>query len=53
MNDFKYFDESWNEPLSREYLVRRGSCCANGCRNCPYTKPRKKGNTKLENKNKI
>lgn len=22
--------------LSREYLLRRGYCCRNGCRNCPY-----------------
>ena len=50
MNNFKYFDESWNEPLSKEYLVKRGSCCGNGCRNYPYTKPRKKGNKKLESK---
>lgn len=27
--------------LSREYLLHRGYCCGNGCRNCPYgfTKP--------------
>lgn len=22
--------------LTREYLLARGHCCANGCRNCPY-----------------
>lgn len=22
--------------LSREYLLHRGFCCRNGCRNCPY-----------------
>jgi len=22
--------------LTREFLIRRGSCCHNGCRNCPY-----------------
>ena len=22
--------------LSREYLLHRGYCCKNGCRNCPY-----------------
>ncbi|MGH7937210.1 MAG: DUF5522 domain-containing protein [Bryobacteraceae bacterium] len=22
--------------LTREFLLRRGSCCENGCRNCPY-----------------
>jgi hypothetical protein len=22
--------------MSREFLAARGSCCENGCRNCPY-----------------
>ncbi len=22
--------------LTREFLLRRGTCCENGCRNCPY-----------------
>lgn len=22
--------------LTREFLLRRGCCCENGCRNCPY-----------------
>ena len=43
-----YFNEEWNVPLSKEQLVKRGSCCSLGCRNCPYTKPRRKGNTELE-----
>ena len=28
------FDE--NGALSRQYLLDRGYCCDNGCRNCPY-----------------
>lgn len=44
----KYFNEEWNvPPLSEEQLVRRGFCCALGCEKCPYTKPRRKGNTEL------
>lgn len=23
-------------PLSREFLIARGKCCYNGCKNCPY-----------------
>ena len=23
-------------PLSKEYLLSRGSCCGSGCKNCPY-----------------
>ena len=53
MNDFKYFEEQWNAPLSKEYLVRRGSCCGSGCINCPYTKPTKRGNKKLKNDNQM
>lgn len=25
--------------ISREYLLYRGYCCRNGCRNCPYGFP--------------
>jgi hypothetical protein len=28
------FDE--DGALSREFLLARGFCCGNGCRNCPY-----------------
>ena len=24
------------KPLSREFLLKRGYCCDNGCKNCPY-----------------
>tara|TARA_Y100000401_G_C8235769_1_gene180457 strand:+ start:137 stop:652 length:516 start_codon:yes stop_codon:yes gene_type:complete len=24
------------KPLSREFLLKRGFCCNNGCKNCPY-----------------
>ena len=36
------------EPISKEILIERGRCCALGCKNCPYTKPRVEGNQKLE-----
>lgn len=26
------------KPLSREFLLKRGFCCNNGCLNCPYVK---------------
>lgn len=35
-------------PLNKKFLEDRGFCCGNGCRNCPYTKPPVRGNTKLE-----
>lgn len=30
------FDASGLMVLSASYLRRRGYCCRNGCRNCPY-----------------
>lgn len=30
--------------------IQRGYCCGNGCKHCPYTKPVKRGNDKLEEK---
>ena len=34
-------DESYSNPdglviFTAEYLLSRGYCCGNGCRNCPY-----------------
>lgn len=31
-----YFNESGFMVLSEHYLKRRGYCCENGCRHCPY-----------------
>ena len=28
--------DKMNEPLTREFLLNRGFCCDNGCKNCPY-----------------
>ena len=43
--------------MTEFYLVKRGYCCSNGCRNCPYSPKAQKGNRKLrpdvENKYKL
>ncbi|MCJ8346237.1 DUF5522 domain-containing protein [bacterium] len=26
------------QPLSKEFLLKRGYCCDNKCKNCPYKK---------------
>jgi hypothetical protein len=36
------------KPLTKEFLIKRGSCCGNGCLNCPYDPKAKKGNKKLK-----
>jgi len=33
-----------SKPLSREFLLNRGFCCNNGCKNCPY-----KNKSKMQN----
>ena len=33
--------------MTESYLVRRGYCCSNGCKHCPYHPKARKGNTVL------
>lgn len=35
-----YFDDGLM-VLTELFLKKRGYCCANGCRHCPYQKPHK------------
>lgn len=32
-----YFDENGLMVMTRAYHLKRGSCCENGCLNCPFT----------------
>ena len=44
MDDFKpnfdpedfYYDERGFIVFTESYLLKRGYCCQNGCRHCPY-----------------
>lgn len=38
------------EPLSKEFLIKQGSCCGNMCQNCPYVPKHKKGSKKINEK---
>ncbi|MFA6057668.1 MAG: DUF5522 domain-containing protein [Taibaiella sp.] len=31
-----YFNEEGNMVLTAHYLLKRGYCCGNGCKHCPY-----------------
>jgi hypothetical protein len=31
-----YYDESGLMVFTKEYHLKRGFCCGNGCRHCPY-----------------
>lgn len=35
-DDELYHNDSGLVVFTEEYLLQRGYCCGNGCRNCPY-----------------
>ncbi|WP_428308908.1 DUF5522 domain-containing protein [Lacipirellula sp.] len=37
-----FYFERGRFVLTAEYLLRRGTCCGNGCRHCPYRKASKR-----------
>lgn len=41
-DDF-YFDPSGFIVFTEAYLLKRGYCCKNGCRHCPYGFDKKSG----------
>lgn len=43
-----YYLEKDRVIFTAEFHKNRKSCCGNQCRHCPYTKPHKRGNTKLQ-----
>ena len=49
-NNTDYYLENDRVIFTASFHIRRGSCCGNGCRHCPYTKPNTRGNIKLEKK---
>jgi hypothetical protein len=42
-----YYMENGYRVMTERYLIRRGYCCSNGCRHCPYWPKAQKGNTNL------
>jgi hypothetical protein len=44
--DFYY--ENGYRVMTESYHTRRGSCCGNGCRHCPYDPKHEMGNTTLK-----
>ena len=43
--DFYY--EQGNMIMTEQYHLRRGTCCGNGCLNCPYIPKHIKGNSNV------
>ncbi len=47
-NEDYYMDPKGYRVITASYLARRGYCCGNGCRHCPYFPKHTKGNTVLK-----
>ena len=43
-----FYMEKGYRVMTESFLVRRGYCCANGRRHCPYWPRAQKGNTHLK-----
>lgn len=43
-----YYYESGMRVMTESYHKRRGSCCGNGCRHCPYEPKHETGNTNVK-----
>ncbi|MDN3708277.1 DUF5522 domain-containing protein [Myroides ceti] len=41
-----YFAKEGYKIFTEKYLLKRGYCCKNGCKHCPYGFNKKTGNTK-------
>ncbi len=39
-----YYIEAGRWVFTREYHLRRGTCCASGCRHCPYRSDQRQAN---------
>jgi hypothetical protein len=46
--DFYYDDKTGYRVMTESYHRRRGTCCGNGCRHCPYEPKHEKGNKTLK-----
>ncbi len=42
-----FYIENGYRVMTEYFLKRRGFCCGNGCRHCPYWPKARKGNTRL------
>ncbi|WP_419803040.1 DUF5522 domain-containing protein [Mucilaginibacter sp.] len=45
-----YIDENGNTVFTAYFHVKRGYCCKNKCRHCPWNFGREKQNSSAENK---
>lgn len=48
IEDQDYYIEGERIIFTAAFHIKRGSCCGNGCRHCPYEPKYKKGNINLD-----
>lgn len=46
--DYYFEEESGLMVLTSFFLLNRGYCCGNNCKNCPFEPKGKKGNTTIK-----
>jgi hypothetical protein len=43
-----YYLDQGKVVFTEKYHLDRGYCCGKGCRHCPFTDPKRKGNTTVK-----
>ena len=46
-NNEDFYIENGKYVFTEVFHIKRGYCCGNGCRHCPYFPAHKKGNTTI------
>jgi biotin synthase-like enzyme len=47
IKDVHYYMEGTRVVFTALYHIRRGECCGNRCKHCPYTPKHKKGSVEV------
>jgi hypothetical protein len=47
IKDVHYYLDGDRVVFTEKWLLRRGECCGNKCRHCPYTPQYQKGNVEV------
>lgn len=45
-----FYIENGLRVMTEDYHIKRGYCCGNGCRHCPFEPKAQRGNTTLSKK---
>ena len=48
-----YYSEDGYIVFTKDYHLRRGSCCGSGCRHCPYLPRHARGSTTVDDEKNL